>query len=154
MIGNDLVDLTVAARESNWRRKGYLNKVFSPEEQSQIRNATKPDQYVWLLWSMKEAAYKIHSKITGVRSYAPAALNCIVTIENLKATGIVQVDQHQYYTSSELYETYIHTKAATNRPLLEKIKQEIYIYPDNKFEYKLKRPACVSHHGAYLALVY
>ena len=33
MIGNDVVDLRRALVESNWKRKGFLTKVFSDSEQ-------------------------------------------------------------------------------------------------------------------------
>ena len=39
MIGNDVVDLKLAATESNWKRKGYLDKLFSVAEQEYIFNA-------------------------------------------------------------------------------------------------------------------
>ncbi|MFT4791790.1 MAG: phosphopantetheinyl transferase (holo-ACP synthase), partial [Arcticibacterium sp.] len=58
MIGNDVVDLKVAALESNWMRLGFLDKVFSEEEQEVILNSENKSQMVWLFWSMKEAAYK------------------------------------------------------------------------------------------------
>jgi lactate dehydrogenase-like 2-hydroxyacid dehydrogenase len=28
-IGNDIVDLALARKESNWKRPGYLNKIFT-----------------------------------------------------------------------------------------------------------------------------
>jgi hypothetical protein len=33
MIGNDVVDLALAQKESNWKRKGFLNKLFTSVEQ-------------------------------------------------------------------------------------------------------------------------
>ena len=33
MIGNDIVDLDLARKESNWKRKGFLDKIFSLQEQ-------------------------------------------------------------------------------------------------------------------------
>ena len=33
MLGNDVVDLQLAAVQSDWRKKGFLDKVFSAEEQ-------------------------------------------------------------------------------------------------------------------------
>ena len=36
MIGNDIIDLDVAKTESNWKRKGFLDKIFTANEQFQI----------------------------------------------------------------------------------------------------------------------
>ena len=33
MIGNDIVDLALAQKESNWKRKGFLDKIFTLQEQ-------------------------------------------------------------------------------------------------------------------------
>jgi hypothetical protein len=32
VIGNDIVDLALARKESNWKRPGYLNKIFTTKE--------------------------------------------------------------------------------------------------------------------------
>ena len=60
MIGNDIVDFQKAALESNWLREGYLDKLFCKEEKELILDSKNPHQMVWLLWTMKEAGYKIH----------------------------------------------------------------------------------------------
>lgn len=155
MIGNDVVDLQVASRESNWRRKGYLLKVFATAERQMITRSKEPDTLVWLLWSMKEAAYKINSRMTGTRSFAPASLLCQnVVIDDGFATGIVLYNKKIYFTESELNSTHIHTIAAPSQSRLSTISKEFYQYPGNNFDYHLKNPACVSHHGAYLALIF
>jgi phosphopantetheinyl transferase (holo-ACP synthase) len=59
VIGNDIVDLALARKESNWKRPGYLNKIFTTKEQLLISSAENPNTMVWNLWSRKEAAYKI-----------------------------------------------------------------------------------------------
>jgi len=153
MIGNDLVDLLEAAQQSNWKRRGFLEKVCSLAEQRQISEAENPEELVWLFWSMKEAAYKIHSRITGIRSFAPALLDCKVDLVNsLQAQGTVCVDQQTYYSLSTIETNYIHTLAAQSQERLQTIRTEIHDQP--LANYRLKNPACVSHHGRYIALVF
>lgn len=153
MIGNDLVDLLEAAQQSNWRRRGFLEKIFSPAERIGISNADNPEELVWLFWSMKEAAYKIHTRVTGRRSFAPALLDCkLISLGGLDAQGAVSVDQQTYYTASCIQANYIHTLAAQSLERLKTIRVEIH---DQSLEnYRLRNPACVSHHGRYLALVF
>ena len=74
MIGNDIVDLHYAAQYHNWRRPGYLNKVFTGEERARIENSTTPDLLVWTLWSVKESAYKLGAQRGAERKYAPKQL--------------------------------------------------------------------------------
>ncbi|HVI44007.1 MAG TPA: 4'-phosphopantetheinyl transferase superfamily protein [Chitinophaga sp.] len=77
ITGNDIIDLQLAAAENNWRRRGYLDKIYTPAEQELIASATAPDIMVWLLWSCKEAVYKIVNRSSGARSYAPQQFDCL-----------------------------------------------------------------------------
>ena len=68
---------------------------------------------VWLLWSMKEAAYKAHQRSFNL----PPRLNWLAQecrlLKNTsgKASGKVEVDGNIYYTTSEITSAYIHTSA-------------------------------------------
>lgn len=113
MLGNDVVDLHLAAVQSNWRKKGFLEKVFSPEEQQLVKNSSKPHQMVWLLWSMKEAAYKAHQR----RFQLPRKLNwlsqgCSLNkMDDNKASGAVQIGNYTYTSTSEINRKYVYTVA-------------------------------------------
>jgi len=110
MIGNDIIDLTLAQRQSNWRRKGFLDKIFTKKEQETITNAGNPFQMVWLLWSMKESAYKIYNQKFQRRFYAPKRCSCKL----VSATqGEVEINQEKYVTNSQISDRYIFTEATT-----------------------------------------
>ena len=156
MIGNDLVDLEQAGIESNRTRRGYLDKIYTPSEQKLITESVDPDQIVWLLWSMKEAAYKIYSRQTGTRKYAPISLACShldYSNEDF-VQGRVTVDELCFFTKSILKKGYIHTLAASSLSQLSDIKEVIYQCPPSQMDYRSTFPKCVSHHGKYLALIY
>ena len=118
MIGNDVVDLEMAAKQSNWRRKGFLEKVFLSHEKEIITVSLEPEFTVWLLWSMKEAAYKAHQREFNL----PARLNWHILscklqeFEENSASGEVDVEGETYFTTSKITLAYIHTSA-------EKIKK-------------------------------
>ena len=75
MIGNDVVDLALAKKKHNWKRSGFLNKVFTEREQNLITTAEDPTKMVWSLWSQKESIYKIIARREQKRSFAPKSLN-------------------------------------------------------------------------------
>lgn len=155
MIGNDLVDLEQAAIESNWQRKGYLAKIYTASEQQMINESVNPDHMVWLLWSMKEAAYKIHSRKTGIRKYAPLSIACsTINFNQTDMSGLVSIEGEYFYTQSVFKDAYVHTIAAGSTHILPQIRIAIYKHPENLFDYRSTKPKCVSHHGKYLALVY
>lgn len=113
MIGNDVVDLELAGRQSDWRRKGFFQKVFFPKEQALIATSTDPDLMVWLLWSMKEAAYKAHQRELNLpRRLNWLAQKCDITeVTPGVASGTVEIDDHIYFTSSEITSDFIYTSA-------------------------------------------
>ncbi len=119
MIGNDIVDFAQAAKDSNWRRRGWLDKIFVPEEQELIANAMNPDCMVWLLWSMKEAAYKAHQRVERhLPRYNPKSFVCALKTlgthnsGQAESAGVVKVDKHCYQTKSTITSSYVHTIAS------------------------------------------
>ncbi len=153
MIGNDIVDLQQAAQDSNWKRPGFLDKLFAKEEQFLIASYTSdPELMVWLLWSMKESAYKINSGLTKLRSFAPIKLICKnLIVHDGKAIGNVVIEDKLYYTETRFNKDYVHSIAAERRDELELIRVDITeLYTG----YHNKSPQSISHHGRYLALAY
>ncbi|GAB3785726.1 hypothetical protein GCM10028818_47850 [Spirosoma horti] len=111
MIGNDIVDLRQASQESNWRRKGYLNKLFTPHEQHLIHEATDPDRMVWRLWSMKESTYKLAVRKTKNRVFAPVKIACSLNESAEEATEGCVFHEERYQTRSLITSRYIATVA-------------------------------------------
>ena len=110
MIGNDIVDLNLAKTQSNWQRKGFLDKVFTKKEQKLISRTDDSFRMVWLLWSMKESAYKSYSRQNNIRFYAPRKFEC--EVNNLK--GTVTINNTIYFTTSTISSNCIHTIATLN----------------------------------------
>ena len=148
MLGNDIVDLQLANVQSNWRRKGYLQKIFTAAEQELISNSAKPNILVWKFWTMKESAYKIYNKQTGVRTFEPSLIFCEVDDE----FGEVYINGKAFFTKSTISAKYIHTIASLNLQVLRNGKAGIYRGNARNFDYHALKPKSISHHGDYLAL--
>ena len=112
MIGNDLVDLELASTQSNWQRKGFLDKLFTPKEQGYILNSNNPFNTLWLLWSMKESAYKAYLQTQGDRFFSPKKLACSLISKN---NGTVLINNSLYFTESEINEHFIHSIAFSEK---------------------------------------
>lgn len=108
MTGNDIVDIKIAAVESNWKRKGFLEKIFTLQEQQYIKNAVLPGQMVWKLWSMKESAYKVYARQYGGRFFAPQKFSCTLLSA---ATGLVVFNKICYQTNTLTSKNYIYSIA-------------------------------------------
>lgn len=138
MTGNDIVDIAVAATESNWRRKGFLEKIFTLREQEYIKESPAPDEMVWKLWTMKESSYKIYTRQYGGRFFAPQKFSCTILTET---AGLVAFNNNSYHTISITAKDHIYSIACVQGventtcinscfalPETDLRKQQAYIY--------------------------
>ena len=116
MVGNDIVDLVEARQTNNWRRSGYLEKIFTPEEREWIATVPNPDQWVWILWSAKESAYKLSVQEGCPRLYAPKKWKTHdwEVRSDAEIHLKVRFHKHRYDVRTELREDHVHSLA---RPL-------------------------------------
>ncbi len=104
MIGNDIIDLNLALKQSDWKRKGWLQKICTKHEQSYILNSEKPFLSVWRLWSMKESAYKAEQRIYQLApKFNPKSFECNIV------SGKIVSNKQTYHTQSTITKDYIHT---------------------------------------------
>lgn len=125
MIGNDIVDLEVALNETNWKRRGYLDKLFSGKEQDLIFASKFADRKLWIFWAMKEATYKAHQRRFRLpRFYNPKYFTCE---ESTSVSGRVKAGNNYYYTThTTAKEKYLHCiSSVTKKPkIIKKVFEE------------------------------
>ena len=163
MIGNDIVDLALAQKESNWKRKGFLDKIFTKKEQGMIFNAEDPAIMVWNLWTMKEAAYKIYNRQTLIRAYIPLQLECFdLKAFDVISFGKVLIKNLVYFTKTETTVHFIHTIAVENPLYFNTVKSIENSKNIQKFngipscfekQSSVPRPISISRHGRYERIV-
>ena len=159
MIGNDIVDLKLAKTESNWQRKGFLNKIFTENEQIIIQNSNNQENMVWNLWSRKEAGYKIYNRQTEIRSFNPIQFECVDIDSKI---GLVVFKNKRYFTKTKISKKFIHTIAVLNISdfkMIKILKKPIQIIKKDNipfyFNDKLNAlfPLSKSHHGNFEKIV-
>jgi phosphopantetheinyl transferase (holo-ACP synthase) len=159
MIGNDIVDLDLALKESNWKRKRFLDKIFSSKEQQLILNSDNQDLMVWNLWSRKEASYKIYNRQTGIRGFFPLRLECDYCDIN---TGTVAIDDFVFYTQTEIAANYIYSIAVSEKDCFEKIRileTTSIIEKENGIPFlsdaisNTRIPVSITHHGRFYRVI-
>ena len=113
MIGNDIIAIAYTRQHTNWRRKGWIEKLFDQQEQDSISKSPDPFSLVWRMWSMKESAYKVHTRSTKKRSFNPSKISCKIIDQT---HGLVVLEGKKYATESIINEDYIFssTVSATN----------------------------------------
>lgn len=114
MIGNDIIDLKVAAAESNPLRPGYIEKIFSLYEQERIGEAKEQVLQIWIFWAMKEAAYKAHQRRFDLpRHFHPKHMECKISTKNaFSVSGEIKIEQYKYYSAVDLTPQYLHATAS------------------------------------------
>ncbi|MGJ8591552.1 MAG: 4'-phosphopantetheinyl transferase family protein [Aquaticitalea sp.] len=108
MIGNDIIDLSVAGVHSRWQEKRFLDTLFSVEEQAMITADENRFHNIWRLWSMKESAYKIYSRTLKSSIFNPTHFNCNI---NSETSGTVSFDKQIINTTTECNANVIYSTA-------------------------------------------
>lgn len=164
MIGNDIVDLALARKESNWKRKGFLDKIFTESEKLLIYSAVNLEIMVWNLWSRKEAAYKIYNRETGIRGYFPLEFECLdIEIIDYIYFGKVAIRDRVYFTKTIITSQFVNSIAVKNIQSFDTIKTlenrknikknkgiPSYFEKDNL----VRIPVSISHHGRFEQIIY
>lgn len=163
MIGNDIVDLALARKESNWKRKGFLDKIFTKNEQLLISSADSPTTMVWNLWTRKEATYKIYNRQMQIRGFFPLQIECFDTETVANFTfGQAHVHGQVYFTKTELHSEFIHTIAVENKQYFDtiitlnsrnNIEKQIGIPSYLAKENAVMSPVSISHHGRFERII-
>ena len=150
MIGNDVVDLVLAQKESNWKRKGFLNKLFTTFEQDLIQKAPNQDEMVWMLWSIKESVYKAYQRINYNEGFYPSKIEILEINSNYES--IINLYGIIFYGKTIIENKFIRTVAVLNKSALNQIEYlNIIKYKKNNnglpIEAISKKPLSISHHG-------
>ena len=158
MIGNDVVDFEAARRESNIWRKGYFQKVLTDSEIATVLSAEQPELIFWTIWSIKESAYKIANRKTGIRKYNPKSFECSYNPNN--QTSIVRFEEFRYHGKSSFTNNLIASRCAEDFESLRKIKdgncmkiKTVNYIPFVEIKDK-NYIASVSHHGRFREVIY
>ena len=163
MIGNDIVDLALAKIQSNWRRKGFLDKIFTESEKKIILKSKNQEVEVWKLWSRKEAVYKIFNRLTQQNIFNPLQIECYHSSKICKEKyGIIICKEKTYYTRTIINADYIYSEAVCNTDDFSKIK--FILRPKNiikkngvpsyidKIDFIIK-PISITHHGRFERII-
>ena len=133
MIGNDIIDLQLARKESNWQRPRFLEKIFTQEEQDFIHHSPDKEMTVWWLWSGKESVYKIISRLEKRRFFAPKKI--IFRTDDFSRRGnltakVVSTGR-TFSVQSVVTDTHIHTIAQLNNNDNSPITNHFHIKKNN-----------------------
>lgn len=148
MIGNDIIDLQEVSSSPISRRKRFLDKVFTIEEQDFLLTQNDANSWIWLLWSMKESAWKAHYRNSLIRTFSPKLMQCNTynfSIESDFISGIVALENKVYYTLSYWKDDLIHTVAnATAVP----VEYDFFSFSSYNQSLQVRKKVCetISNH--------
>lgn len=131
MIGNDIVDIRQAKKDSNWKRKGFVEKIFTVEEQQFIDSSADPFTMVWSLWSMKESAYKLYLQGGKERFFIPKRISCKL-FSNQK--GTTQIEGVEMKTETTINQNYIYSTATLDND--DEIENGIFYLKSGDYKYQ------------------
>lgn len=97
MLGNDIVDLQVVLTSGQAQRPGFQDRISSSSELPPLRSYFDEEHCTWLLWAIKESAYKYYIQAEGQPIFAPKKFRFIAqklqedTVEGYTETPVGKV---------------------------------------------------------------
>ena len=131
MIGNDIVDLKLASIPVASRINRFLEKSFSSREQALILESEDFWRTAWLMWSMKESAYKIYIQQGGEHFFNPVKIECFLFSGY---NGTAELNGNNYSTKSIIHEEYIYTTACSD--INQRYKSECFELRQATYEHQ------------------
>ena len=83
LIANDVVNLRNPFNRDVELSDRYLSKSYTESEQEIIRASDSQVETMWLIWSCKEALFKILTKLYGTVKFDPTTIEVIFSDTNL-----------------------------------------------------------------------
>jgi len=174
VIGNDIIDWSIARTQHQKLRQRCLEKLFNPPEIDAIKHSKHPLRTYWVLWSVKESAYKAWQRETNAHPiYNPKAFHINGYSKSLnQMVSTIRIEAFSINVKTELNADYIYsycdgiavlnavfTLIEWNRYKIQLLGQgwemgkiENNIPVITRDENTIKIPVSISHDGKYVAL--
>ncbi len=91
-IGNDIVDLSNPDIVDQHKKERFINRVLDVSEREELYKSDDPKKMLWLMWSGKEAAYKVLKKILPTMVFSHSKI--VINFEKLPLCGSVQYGKY------------------------------------------------------------
>jgi phosphopantetheinyl transferase (holo-ACP synthase) len=107
-IGNDIVAYKHTRCLGKWQQDIFLEKVLQPDEITQLLLQDNKDAFLWSLWTLKEAAYKLSCFLGNRKKFhalqfsiqqMPFITNAMVQHISLPSTNLSGPAIHQLQTT-------------------------------------------------------
>lgn len=147
-VGNDIVDLTAPQNIGVENNKRYISRIIADKELGLIPFIT--DQYIWLLWSIKETFYKVLAKQGHANQFYPKkiivkSLNRIgenyyatVSWNDITINTVSHITYNYIHTTSHQPENVLTNKVFESNP--EQVSHDLRQYLKNDLALDLQIP--------------
>ena len=132
LIGNDIISLKSPENQNSHNNERYLRKVFSEREIQYMHSEVIPN-LSYMLWTCKEAAYKISLKQGIMNGFSPRLFQVELVQEH--ACGLKLITRYlnkQYYTNTYICPDFVQSIASDRKDALDRVRSHMisdYEYP-------------------------
>jgi phosphopantetheinyl transferase (holo-ACP synthase) len=115
IIGNDLVDLNTPDAKNYPKKQRFIQRVLCDSEQEFYKGHQYYRTIFWILWSAKEAVYKIVKKFHQEAVFAHKLYVCEINfLSNEFASGFVTYNNLKYPVTFSITPNWVHCIATTS----------------------------------------
>ena len=127
MLGNDIVAWDAAPNRGAASRARFVQRVFSPYEQTLIAASARPDFTLWLLWGVKESVHKAVSRFQGALVFSPVRV--VVDADGDSLAGRARLGDFVYAWQAEEGRGWVHVWACATTEALAHVRRRVARLP-------------------------
>lgn len=147
LLGNDIVSLKQAGMRNKSHHTRFIDRVFTPSEQSTILTSSHPDTTLWTMWAAKEAAYKVISKIQSPPIFSHKKFKIINLEDTNSAYAAVCVEYCENKLSGyvEIKEDFVHVLLGSEDFLQSDVLTIIHLMSEEEKQNWMKQEMWTSY---------
>lgn len=128
MLGNDIIDLEEVLHSGQAKRVGFQERICTLAELSPLQRFFSRELSIWILWALKESAYKCYIQAGGLPVFAPKKFTVAVeTISELQVSAHLHTPVGQFKGQIQVNSTYLIAESWRSELALQPIHRGIQI---------------------------
>jgi len=146
MLGNDIIDLQEVLHSGQASRAGFQGRICTLSELSPLQKDFTIELSIWILWALKESAYKCYIQAGGLPLFAPKKF--VATVEKInkhQLSAFLETPKGVFNSQVRINKSYVLAESWRNGSTSGKICSGIEVFTTDLQKDKsisIKRALC------------
>ena len=128
MLGNDIIDLQEVLASGQAARPGFRDRICCTGELQALEASFSEEECIWLLWAIKESAYKYYIQAGGTPLFAPKKFRFTPSkLEPDRISGYTQTPNGRVASQVQVSEAYLTAESWSTQFAQTRVHRKIFL---------------------------